>query len=48
VGLASLNVEHPRSADALVALADRALYAAKDRGGNQIIPFSQTSVAASA
>ena len=41
VGLASLSTDRPPTADALVALADKALYMAKDRGKNQIIAFSQ-------
>ena len=38
VGLASLHADQPASAEALVLLADRALYAAKAAGGNYVVP----------
>jgi diguanylate cyclase (GGDEF)-like protein len=41
IGLASLRSDHPASADALVAMADRALYAAKDRGKDRIITYEE-------
>jgi diguanylate cyclase (GGDEF)-like protein len=48
IGLASLKSDHPKSADALVAMADRALYAAKDCGKNCIVTFEQFSCQPSA
>ena len=39
-GIASLKADGPDSADELVAMADRALYIAKDRGRDQIIVYS--------
>ncbi|MDY7011144.1 MAG: diguanylate cyclase [Planctomycetota bacterium] len=39
IGISSLRVDQPASADALVAMADRALYVAKDRGKNCIVVF---------
>ncbi len=41
IGVASLKSDKPASADALVAMADRALYAAKDGGRNSIICYSR-------
>ncbi|MFA6134516.1 MAG: diguanylate cyclase [Phycisphaerae bacterium] len=41
VGVASLHADHPTSADALLALADRALYAAKESADSPIVAFSQ-------
>jgi len=41
IGISSLKVDQPASADALVAMADRALYVAKDRGKNCIIVFDE-------
>ena len=46
MGLASLNSDQPSSSDALVAMADRALYVAKDRGKNCIITFGEIDAAA--
>ncbi|KKL63185.1 hypothetical protein LCGC14_2177640 [marine sediment metagenome] len=40
-GIASLKSDHPPSADALVSMADRALYVAKDRGKNCIVTFGE-------
>lgn len=39
IGVASLEVDHPTTADALVSMSDRAMYAAKDRGKDQIVTF---------
>ncbi len=41
IGISSLTVDQPTSADAMVAMADRALYVAKDRGKNCIVVFSE-------
>jgi diguanylate cyclase (GGDEF)-like protein len=41
VGVASLKTDGPPSADALVALADKALYVAKGRGKNLIVAHSE-------
>lgn len=43
IGLASLAADGPGSGDALVAMADRALLTAKDRGKNCVVAFSRTS-----
>lgn len=42
IGVASLVGDHPASADALVAMADRAMYAAKARGKNRIVTFGES------
>ena len=41
IGIACLNSDRPVSADALVAMADRALYVAKDRGKDCIVTFAE-------
>ncbi|KPK85595.1 MAG: hypothetical protein AMJ81_03295 [Phycisphaerae bacterium SM23_33] len=41
IGISSLKSDHPASADALVSMADRALYVAKDRGKNCIVTFGE-------
>lgn len=41
VGIASLNANSPHSADALVAMADKALYLAKSRGKDCIVVFGE-------
>lgn len=40
IGIASLEVDRPDSADALVAMADRALYVAKAQGRDRIVPYA--------
>ncbi len=42
VGIASLHADHPTSADALVAMADRSLYTAKARGRDRIVTFGES------
>lgn len=41
IGIASILVDRPGSADALVSMADRALYSAKEQGKDRIVPFSR-------
>ncbi len=43
MGLANLHDDRPASADAMVAMADKALYAAKDAGRNCLIVHGQNS-----
>jgi len=39
IGVASLDAHDPASGDTMVSMADQALYVAKDRGRDQIVPF---------
>jgi len=48
VGVASLAADRPSTADALVALADRALYIAKDQGKDRIVVFHRAKAKAPA
>jgi len=41
IGIASMSTDQPTSAEALLGMADRGMYAAKDRGKDQIVAFSQ-------
>ncbi len=41
MGLANLHIDKPPSADALVSMADQALFAAKDAGKNRLITHQQ-------
>ncbi len=41
IGISSMKMDRPATADAMVAMADRALYVAKDRGKNRIVVFSE-------
>ena len=42
IGIASLSVHRPATADELVAFADRALYAAKNSGKDRIVVFNRS------
>jgi diguanylate cyclase (GGDEF)-like protein len=44
MGVASLSANRPTSADELVSMADRALYAAKDNGKDQIVVYNEAPV----
>ncbi len=44
-GIASLKSDQPASANALVSMADRSLYAAKDRGKDRVITFAEIAAA---
>ena len=41
IGISSISADHPANADTLVAMADRALYLAKDLGKDQIVTFDR-------
>ena len=41
IGIASLESDQSTSGDALVAMADRALYVAKDQGKDRIMLYSE-------
>ncbi len=45
IGISSLEMDQPASADTMVSMADRALYVAKDRGKNCIVAFSEIGTA---
>lgn len=45
IGIACLKQDQPATADAMVAMADRALYVAKDRGKNCIVTFGEIGAA---
>lgn len=48
IGIASLKADRPPSADALVAMADKALYVAKDHGKNRIITCQEIAAVSAA
>ncbi|MCD6365324.1 MAG: diguanylate cyclase [Planctomycetes bacterium] len=41
-GIASLQANHPHSADTLLAMADKALYTAKDRGKDRVVLYGSS------
>ena len=43
MGIASLNMDHPGDGDKLVAMADKALYAAKARPNSQVVVYTSMS-----
>jgi len=43
MGLASLAADRPASGDALIAMADRALFVAKEQGKDRIVAFSRVA-----
>ena len=43
IGVASLKKDRPTSADALVAMSDKALYAAKETGKDRLVAFRQVA-----
>jgi len=47
IGVASLAAHQPASGDAMVSMADQALYVAKERGKDRIVPFHKIREAAS-
>jgi len=47
-GIASLTSDQPASANALVSMADRGLYTAKDRGKNTVVTFPEVESGAPA
>jgi len=46
MGLANMHQNRPASADALVSMADKALYAAKEAGKNRLIAYAELDKAA--